>query len=106
LMTKHPVLTEIRGMLEWALVMSHLFLLRSMRRLRATRLPSGRALAVCDRLRALSPDNPHLCHMPSHIDVLTGQYTKAIQANAAAVAADRKLVQVRRPLRPFWRPFD
>ena len=26
-------------------------------------------------------------------------------ANAAAVAADRKLVQVRRPLRPFWRPF-
>jgi hypothetical protein len=30
------------------------------------------ALEVCDRLRNLSPDNPHLCHMPSHIDVLVG----------------------------------
>ncbi len=50
------------------------------------------ALPVCDRLRALSPDNPHLCHMPSHIDVLVGHYTDAIAANAKAIEADRKLV--------------
>lgn len=50
------------------------------------------ALPVCDRLRSLSPDNPHLCHMPSHIDVLVGHYADAIAANAKAIKADRKLV--------------
>ena len=50
------------------------------------------ALTVCARLRDLSPDNPHLCHMPSHIDVLVGHYPAAILANTKAIAADRKLV--------------
>ena len=47
---------------------------------------------VADRLRLLSPDSPHLCHMPSHIDVLVGHYPEAIAANEAAIRADRQLV--------------
>jgi hypothetical protein len=33
-----------------------------------------RALRACDALRDLVPDAGHLRHMPSHIDVLCGQY--------------------------------
>ena len=47
-----------------------------------------KALRAADGLRELAPDCGHLCHMPSHIDVLCGHYYHAVMANVRAVAAD------------------
>ncbi|MBQ1093202.1 hypothetical protein KBY47_29410 [Streptomyces sp. B93] len=49
-----------------------------------------RALTVADRLRDLVPDAGHLQHMPSHLDVLCGDYRRVVAANTDAVAADEK----------------
>jgi len=49
-----------------------------------------RAQPVSDRLRGLVPDAGHLQHMPSHLDVICGDYRAAIRANSAAIAADEK----------------
>ena len=46
------------------------------------------ALTSADRLRMLVPDAGHLCHMPSHIDILVGDYGAALEANRRAIAAD------------------
>ncbi|WWC65411.1 uncharacterized protein I303_108029 [Kwoniella dejecticola CBS 10117] len=43
-----------------------------------------------DRLRRLSPEGGHLTHMPSHIDILVGDYRRAISSNWDAVVADEK----------------
>lgn len=48
------------------------------------------ALTVADRLRGLVPDAGHLLHMPSHLDVLCGDYRQVVAANSAAIAADEK----------------
>jgi tetratricopeptide (TPR) repeat protein len=47
-----------------------------------------RALPAADVLRHHCPDQGHLLHMPSHIDMWVGQYKEAIEANVRAVAAD------------------
>ena len=47
------------------------------------------ALPAADLLRGLVPDAGHLQHMPSHIDVLCGDYRSSVIANQAAVQADR-----------------
>ncbi len=47
-----------------------------------------RALRAADQLRELTPDAGHLLHMPSHIDVLCGQYHDAVVANRRAIAVD------------------
>ena len=49
-----------------------------------------RALPAANALRTLVPDAGHLRHMPSHIDVLIGDYSAAITTNSAAIEADRK----------------
>ena len=49
-----------------------------------------KAIAPADRLRNLQPGLGHLVHMPSHIDVRTGQWAQAIEANAKAIEADRR----------------
>ncbi|KAH7061576.1 TPR domain protein [Macrophomina phaseolina] len=41
-----------------------------------------------DRLRDLVPDAGHLRHMPSHLDILIGDYRRAVASNAAACTAD------------------
>lgn len=56
------------------------------------------ALPAADLLRGLVPDAGHLQHMPSHIDVLCGDYRASIVANQAAVRADRRFVQREGPL--------
>lgn len=56
------------------------------------------ALAAADLLRDLVPDAGHLRHMPSHLDVLCGDYRSAVEANLAAEAADRKFVERSGPL--------
>ncbi len=49
-----------------------------------------KALKSADVLRTLVPDAGHLVHMPTHIDVLCGQYHDVVHWNQRAVAADLK----------------
>jgi tetratricopeptide (TPR) repeat protein len=56
------------------------------------------ALPAADLLRGLVPDAGHLQHMPSHIDVLCGDYRSSVVANQVAVQADRKFVERQGPL--------
>ena len=56
------------------------------------------ALSSADRLRGLVPDAGHLQHMPSHLDVLCGDYHSSITANRRAVEADRVFVERSGPL--------
>ncbi|SOX53945.1 tetratricopeptide repeat protein, partial [Mycobacterium ahvazicum] len=51
------------------------------------------ALPAADLLRGLAPDAGHLEHMPSHIDVLCGDYRNAVVSNLSAVRADRKFLE-------------
>jgi len=51
-----------------------------------------RALRAGDRLRELVPDSGHLIHMPTHIDVLCGNYRDVVVYNQKAVAVDRKFL--------------
>lgn len=54
-----------------------------------------RALRQGDRLRHLMPDSGHLIHMPTHIDVLCGNYRDVVVYNEQAIAADRKFLKER-----------
>ncbi|WP_371287033.1 tetratricopeptide repeat protein [Mycobacterium sp. PS03-16] len=56
------------------------------------------ALPAADLLRDLVPDAGHLRHMPSHIDVLCGDYRASVTANLTAVQADRRFVERAGPL--------
>jgi tetratricopeptide (TPR) repeat protein len=49
-----------------------------------------RAMVAADRLRNLQPGLAHNVHMPSHIDIRTGQWLKAVETNAKAVEADQR----------------
>jgi tetratricopeptide (TPR) repeat protein len=51
--------------------------------------PEG-ALEAADALRGLVPDGGHLLHMPTHIDVLLGDYERVIADNERAIAADER----------------
>lgn len=51
-----------------------------------------RGLALADLLPALVPDAGHLQHMPSHLQVLCGDYRGAITANSRAIAADSRFL--------------
>jgi len=50
------------------------------------------ALEPANALRGLVPDAGHLLHMPTHIDVLLGDYERVIDGNEAAIAADDRYV--------------
>ena len=52
-----------------------------------------RALSAADALRTLVPDAGHLLHMPTHIDVLCGDYARVVAANTAAIAADDRYAE-------------
>lgn len=56
------------------------------------------ALPAADLLRGLVPDAGHLQHMPSHIDVLCGDYRSSVVANLTAVQADQQFVDREGPL--------
>ncbi|KAH6888141.1 hypothetical protein B0T10DRAFT_489623 [Thelonectria olida] len=56
------------------------------------------ALPVADHLRGLVPDGGHLHHMPTHLDVLCGQYEQAIQSNTQASVSDEKFLAKEGPL--------
>ncbi|OTB10475.1 hypothetical protein K445DRAFT_371061 [Daldinia sp. EC12] len=46
------------------------------------------ALYAANTLRDLVPDAGHLNHMPTHIDVIVGDYQNAIESNQKAIVAD------------------
>ncbi|KAF2873341.1 hypothetical protein BDV95DRAFT_488718 [Massariosphaeria phaeospora] len=48
------------------------------------------ALVPADHLRNLIPDAGHLVHMPSHLDILVGDYRRAVASNADACLVDEK----------------
>ncbi len=52
-----------------------------------------KALRTGDRLRTIMPDGGHLVHMPTHIDVLCGNYHDVVHWNQAAIDADNKTVE-------------
>ncbi len=49
-------------------------------------------MPAADCLRGLVPDAGHLNHMPSHLDVLVGDYAASVKANTNAVRADEKFL--------------
>lgn len=57
-----------------------------------------RALRVADWLRGLVPDAGHLQHMPTHIDVLCGNYSDVVQWNHRAIIAGRKYLEREGPM--------
>ena len=52
-----------------------------------------KALKAADVLRRLVPDAGHLVHMPTHIDVLCGNYHDVVLWNEKAIEADLKYYQ-------------
>ena len=48
-----------------------------------------RALRQGDRLFDLVPHAGHLIHMPTHIDVLCGEYENVVSRNHHAIQADK-----------------
>lgn len=48
------------------------------------------ALPAADSLRGLVPDGGHLQHMPTHLDVLCGDYRRVISSNSDAIQADER----------------
>lgn len=47
-----------------------------------------RAAAAADRLRTLMPGSGHMVHMPAHIDVRTGNWSKAADQNEMSMKVD------------------
>ncbi|KAI1432964.1 TPR domain protein [Xylaria sp. CBS 124048] len=57
------------------------------------------ALDAANNLRGLVPHAGHLNHMPTHIDVLTGDYQAAIDSNQEAILADEVFFAREDPLK-------
>jgi tetratricopeptide (TPR) repeat protein len=57
-----------------------------------------KALSAAEALRQLVPDAGHLIHMPTHIDVLVGDYERVIADNERAIAADDRYLAAAGPL--------
>lgn len=51
------------------------------------------ALPLGNLLRGLIPDGGHLQHMTTHLDLLCGDYAKAVEWNTKALAADDKYIK-------------
>jgi tetratricopeptide (TPR) repeat protein len=56
------------------------------------------ALTIADNLRGLVPDSGHLNHMPTHLDILCGDYRRAIASNLESIHADEKFLAHAGPL--------
>lgn len=91
--TSTPVL-EIKNILETALTdsqsRSHPGILHFYIHLIEMSSTPENALVPANYLRNLAPDAGHVHHMPSHIDVLCGDYARAIDTNMKATIADDK----------------
>lgn len=56
-----------------------------------------KAIPAADRLRGLIPDAGHLNHMPSHLDLLIGDYRRAIASNLEGIIGDEKYLKLQGP---------
>ncbi|EXJ53619.1 uncharacterized protein A1O5_13186 [Cladophialophora psammophila CBS 110553] len=56
------------------------------------------AMPIADHLRGLIPDAGHLHHMPTHLDILCGDYRRAIASNTDAIHADNRFLARAGPL--------
>jgi tetratricopeptide (TPR) repeat protein len=54
-----------------------------------------KAQTAANQLRDLCPDSGHLLHMSTHIDILCGNYSGAVEANNRAIKADLKYIERR-----------
>lgn len=54
----------------------------------------GIALPAAKVLRTTFPDAGHLVHMPTHIDVLVGDYESCVRWNKEAIEADKKAMEL------------
>jgi tetratricopeptide (TPR) repeat protein len=61
-----------------------------------------RAVPAADRLSKLAPASGHLVHMPAHIWIRTGNYARAIQANADAAKVDEHYISCCGPKGGFY----
>ncbi len=64
----------------------------------------GRAIAAADRLRTLMPGSGHMVHMPAHIDVRTGNWSKAADQNERAIKVDT-VYQESSPHQQFYKVY-
>lgn len=52
-----------------------------------------RGLPAANALRFAMPGSGHLLHMPSHIDILVGDYKEVIESNQRGIAADNEFLK-------------
>lgn len=93
--SKDAATSEAQQVLETAMdhahgAMSHPGLLHLYVHLMEMSPTPEKALKAADVLRRLVPDAGHLVHMPSHIDVLCGNYHDVVLWNEEAIKADLK----------------
>ncbi len=65
-----------------------------------------RAMKAADRLRTLQPGLAHNVHMPSHIDIRTGRWLKAVETNEKAVVAAERFRKVMGPAQGFLNVYN
>ncbi|QDU59059.1 tetratricopeptide repeat protein [Aeoliella mucimassa] len=61
----------------------------------------GKALPAANRLRTAVPGSGHLVHMPTHIDVLVGDYASVVKSNSEAIEVDKVFLDREGPLNFF-----
>ena len=86
--------TEARAVLERALALpggrTHPGILHMYIHLMEMSPTPEAALQAGDLLRDLVPDAGHLRHMPTHLDVLCGDYARVVSSNTAAIRVNEK----------------
>jgi len=87
-----PDVDETREVLEKALAIhkNHAGLCHMYVHLSEMSAHPEKALKICEPLRYEFPQAGHLIHMPTHIDVLVGDYEKCVLYNCKAIEADKK----------------
>lgn len=60
-----------------------------------------KALPFANRLRTAVPGCGHLIHMPTHIDIWTGDYKSVVEANQWAIEVDKEFLKREGPLNFF-----
>jgi hypothetical protein len=87
-----PDVDETRQVLEKALALhkNHAGLCHMYVHLSEMSAHPEKALEICETLRHDFPQAGHLIHMPTHIDVLVGDYEKCVLFNCKAIEADKR----------------
>jgi tetratricopeptide (TPR) repeat protein len=91
-----PDVDETRDVLEKALLVhkAHAGLCHMYVHLSEMSASPAKALIACKPLRDNFPHAGHLIHMPTHIDVLVGDYENCVRYNCKAIRADEKMMQI------------